>query len=156
MTMIYETIPAKYLDHSNLARFLDEACVLKHFATFLAEQGVERLQEGEVTSGEAVNLGRAINGLKNFEDAIDIQVKDFVNYINIDNMVDLDVSKVDSYMEKVWASTTSTDTNGLDGFALEYQKWQEQIPQLAQKYLKGNLTKVEADLFENGSVQRQF
>ena len=149
--MIYETIPSKYLDHSDLARFLYEACALRFVAKRVAEKGVEVLQEGEVTSGGAVNIGGAINVCKNIEDYIDYTMSVFLEEgIVKDVLNDLNKDELSILVDKIMESKTYHDV---------YNEWMEQIPQLVQKYLKGKVyqvSKVSCRYTECGSVERQL
>ena len=123
-----KTIPAND-DHSDLARFLNEACALRFVANFTAEKGVEVLQEGEVTSGVAVDLGGAINVYKNVEESIDHIMSVFLKEGH-----GLDKDEVLILVDKIMESMR---TDGFDVLMFAYEKWMKQTPQLVKKYLKG-------------------
>ena len=65
--MIYETIPAKYFDHTALAKAIGEGVILREFAEWFANKAANDLLDDDVTSGLAVNIGDFMNYAKNIE-----------------------------------------------------------------------------------------
>ena len=90
---------------------------------------VKVLQEGEVTSGVAVDLGGAINVYKNVEESIDHIMSVFLKEGH-----GLDKDEVLILVDKIMESMR---TDGFDVLMFAYEKWMKQTPQLVKKYLKG-------------------
>ena len=69
--MIYQTIPAKYLDqHTDLLEAVAEGAILRNMCKQLANTRAEELMQIE-SSGDALKVGKDINVLKNLEFTID-------------------------------------------------------------------------------------
>ena len=65
--MIYETIPAKYFDHTALAKAIGEAFAIRDCAGYWANKAADELMDDRMSSGDAVEIGEFINWAKNIE-----------------------------------------------------------------------------------------
>ena len=65
--MIYETIPAKYFDHTALAKAIGEAFALIEMVRYHANEAADQLMDDSMSSGDAVQIGEFINWAKNIE-----------------------------------------------------------------------------------------
>ena len=83
--MIYETIPAKYFDHTALAKAIGEAFAIRDCAGYWANKAADELTDDRMSSGEAVEIGQFINWAKNIEFLVNHWIEGF-NHI-IDKML---------------------------------------------------------------------
>ena len=67
--MIYETIPAKYFDHTALAKAIGETSSLIEMVKYYANEAADALMDADdsMSSGDAVQIGEFINWAKNIE-----------------------------------------------------------------------------------------
>ena len=70
--MIYETIPAKYLDHSELFQTIHEGFTLKSYCDVGADKLVDVLMTVD-SCGDAYKMGKVINVFKNCSEKISDQ-----------------------------------------------------------------------------------
>ena len=78
--MIYETIPAKYLDHSELFQTIHEGFTLKSYCDVGADKLVDVLMTVD-SSGDAYKMGKVINVFKNCSEKISDQGDYLIEYI---------------------------------------------------------------------------
>ena len=153
--MIYKTIPGKYLDLSDLAKFLRQGLALRSIASWVADEGLEKLQQ-DLTSGQAVIVGQNINAVKNMEfHTIDIMKKLCTliqqKYKNISEQQLDEASHVADEVLK------AVQDSHLVGLRKAYHDWQDQIPHILDKYAKGYGSYHEVadfDMCEYGAVER--
>ena len=78
--MIYETIPAKYLDHSELFQTMHEGFNLKLMYDNQADTLVDKLMTVD-SSGDAFKMGKCINVFKNCSEQISDQGGYLIEFI---------------------------------------------------------------------------
>ena len=146
--MIYQTIPAKYLDqHTDLNEALAEGAILRNICQIEANMAAEELMQTE-SSGDALDLGKEINVLKNLEytiDKIGPILVEFAMDLNLDyHSFDYDQR---AYLDKHKGNNSMT----------MFSMWNTKVTSLVQKYDVSNKytrTRLESDFSEYGAAER--
>ena len=153
--MIYQTIPVRYIDHADFLKAIIEANVLIGFAMMWAEQGLECLMQDNVTSGEAVYIGRFINYAKNIEYGVNqwlntlCEIAGECNIIIPDDLVDNDVGVM--YAKKLNTERKDNQKSIIN----QYSEWTQQLLPLSKKY-KFMVRGAYMNFSNNGEAERRM
>ena len=157
--MIYETIPAKYFDHTALAKAIGEAFAIRNCAGYWAKEAADVLMDDRMLSGDAVEIGVFINWLKNIEFLVNRWIEvfnDITDKMDIDRPLFID--KVDmsvNYMIQKTNDEIEKTDSVFDCINGVYKEWNQQLGILARNY-KIQMGTYRSDLFSNGEVERVF
>ena len=146
--MIYQTIPAKYLDqHTDLLEAVAEGAILRNMCKQLANTRAEELMQIE-SSGDALKVGKDINVLKNLEFTIDKNgpmLIEFAMDLNLDYYgFDYDQR---AYLHKHKRNNVMT----------MFSMWNTKVTSLVKKYDVSNkytANNFESDFSEYGAAER--
>ena len=125
--MIYETIPAKYLDHSELFQTIHEGFTLKSYCDVGADKLVDVLMTVD-SSGDAYNMGKAINVFKNCSEKISDQggfLYEFIEKFKLENQLITYEYDVEAFMDSI-----SNENKPIDAL----QNWILKVMSVFSKY----------------------
>ena len=156
--MIYEIIPAKYFDHTALAKAIGEAFAIRDCAGYWANKAADELMDDRMSSGEAVEIGQFINWAKNIEFLVNRWIEvfnDITDKMDIDPLYMVEMFMAHNYMiQKTHDEMKKTDSV-IDCINGVYKEWKQQLGILARKY-KIPTDTYRSDLLSNGEAERVF
>ena len=147
--MIYQTIPAKYLDqHTDLLEAIAEGSILRNMCQHLANTLAEKLMQIE-SSGDALQAGICINIFKNLEFAIDKKLLPVL----IEFASDLNLDFHGFNYDQCAYSDKHNETNVMT----MYEIWNTKATSIVQKYDVSNeytINEFRCELSEYGAAER--
>ena len=153
--MIYQTIPAKYLDHTQLLQTINEGMTLLIGCKIQADIIAEKLIDEEL-SGNAYNMGKSINSLKNYEVIIKQNCKTLCEFVDDLKLVAVATEFQKSFDGIAYLDKLPKNENFHKALEKAHSVWQEKAIRLVIKYdtcNKYRLSSADLDLTEHAIAE---